>query len=182
MTNTIQQAVLPLIQEEDGDADLLNYLDLVEEAIVIPDDGLEAVRVQRDMQGHVVVATTQKLPNLRFRLKDLLVEAASTGTGMAAALDKPVVLVLSGIRFLKTLRKLSTLDVHKEDAEMLIAIYRLEQEERRVRVDDLPALLPGEWNDRQVARSLERLELLACIEVGMDGITLNETILVKGLD
>jgi hypothetical protein len=182
MTNTIQEAVLPLVNEEDGDAGLLNYIDAVEQPIVLQDSDLEVVRIQRDVQGNVVVATTRKLPNLRFHLGDLLLEVVGSGMAVVGSLDQPLRLVLTGIRFLKTINKLTTIDVRKEDAEMLIAIFRLAQELKQVRVDDLDAVLPAGWDAARIAISLERLELLACIELTMEGITLNETILVQQRD
>jgi hypothetical protein len=74
----------------------------------------------------------------------------------------------------------------QQDAEMLIAISRLTQEaaftNRRVRVDDLSSLLADKWDAAGIARSLERLELLACIEMGMEAIILNETIVVSQME
>ena len=64
-------------------------------------------------------------------------------------------------------------------AEILIAIFRVVQEEEVVRVDDLCALLSGDWDEAKVARSLERLEALACIELGMEGVVLHEAIMVQ---
>ena len=182
MTNTVQEAVGPIIGEQGGDERLLDYVDGVGEAIELQDSGLEVVRVQRDVAGNVVLATTIKLPNLRFRLGDLLLEAAGTGVAVAGSLDHPLRLVLTGLRFLRAVRKLAVIDIRKEDAEMLIAIYRVAQEEARVRVGDLPVMLSAAWNESMVARSLERLESLACIELRMEGIVLNETIIVQRVD
>ena len=120
--------------------------------------------------------------NLRFRLGDLLLEATGTGVAVAGSLDHPLRLLLTGLRFLRAVRQLAVIDIRKEDAEMLIAIYRLTQEEARVRVDHLPAMLSAAWNDSKIARSLERLETLACIELRMEGIILNETIIVQRVD
>jgi hypothetical protein len=168
--------------QADGDTGLINYLDLFEEAIVLPDDGLEIVRIQRDIHGNVIVATTQKVPNLRFRLGDLLLESLGTGMSVAGSLEQPLKLALTSIRFLRALRKMATIDIGRAEAEVLIAIYRLAQEEAIVRVDDLLAAVPGNADEGQLARTLENLELLACIQLGMDGITLNETIMVQRLD
>jgi hypothetical protein len=77
---------------------------------------------------------------------------------------------------------MATLDVRKEDAEMLLAIFRVAQEKEVVQVDDLPALLSAGWDEASVARSLERLEALACIEIGMAGIVWHETIMVQRID
>lgn len=180
MTGIEKEAVATLLAAEDGDALLLNYVEGVA-TIALADSDLEVVRVQRDAQGNVVIATTRKLPNLRFRLGDLLLEAVGTGMSVAGALDQPLKLALTGIRFLRSVRQMATLDIGKAEAEALLAIYRLTQEETVVRVDDLLLALPGGWDERQVARSLEKLELLACIELGMDGITLHETIMVQRL-
>lgn len=173
-----KEAVAALIAEENGEALLLNYVEDVE-TIELADSALEAVRIQRDVQGNVVLATTRKLPNLRFRLGDLLLETVGTGMSVAGSLDQPLKLVLTGIGFLRSVRKMATLDIKKEDAEVLIALFRLTQEEAVVRVDDLLAVLSGDWDEGRVARSLEILEMLACINVEMSGITLNETIMVQ---
>jgi hypothetical protein len=182
MSKSIQETLTPFIIEHGGDERLFNYVGVMVEAIELQDNELEEIRIQRDKAGNVVVATTLKLPNLRFRLGDLLLEATGSGMAIAGSVDQPLGLVLTGIRFLRAIRKLATLDVRKEDAEMLLAIFRLAQEEEVVRVDDLPALLTGDWDDASVAHSLERLEELACIEVGMDGIVLHETIIVQQID
>ncbi len=182
MTGSVQEALAPLLSAEDGDERLLNFIDPVSEAVVLQDSGLETVTIQRDAAGSVVLATSVKLPNLRFRLGDLLLEAAGSGLSIAGALDQPLALVVTGLRFLRTVRGLAALAIREEDAQMLIAIYRLAQEERRVQAADLPALLPSGWDEARVARALERLELLACIELRMEGIVLNETIIVQRLD
>ncbi len=181
MTAMGKESVATLIAAEDGDALLLNYVEGVD-TIELADSDLEVVHIQRDVQGNVVVATTHKLPNLRFRLGNLLLESVGTGMSVAGSLGQPLKLVLTGIRFLRSVRKMATLDIDKEDAETLITIYHLAQEEDVVRVDDLLTVLPEDWNEGRVARSLEKLELLACIELSMDGITLNETIIVQRLD
>jgi hypothetical protein len=181
MSKSIQETVAPLISQQDDDR-LLNYVDAVAEAIELQDRGLEVVRIQRDKAGNVVVATMRKLPNLRFRLGDLLLEATGSGMAIAGSLDKPLGLVLTGIRFLRSLRQMATLDVRQEDAEMLLAIFRVAQEKKIVQVDDVPALLSAGWDEASVARSLERLERLACIEIGMAGIVWHETIMVQAVD
>ncbi len=180
MTNLIEQAVAPLIAAEDSDERFLNYVDAVDGAIVLQDDELEVVGIKRDTAGNVVVATTRKLPNLRFNLGELLLEVTGTVVLAAGSIDKPLKLALTGIRFLRTLGKLSTVEIGKGDAEVLIAVFRLAQEETVVRVGDLPGVLPAGWDEVKVALSLERLERLACIELGMDGIVVNEVIVVKG--
>ncbi len=50
---------------------------------------------------------------------------------MAAAglLENPVGLAFTGIQFLQSIRNLATLDIKKEDAELLIIIFRIAQEE-----------------------------------------------------
>ena len=182
MTYSVQETLIPLITAQGGDERLLGYIDTIFEAAEFQDSGLEAVRIQRDVAGNVVLATTIKLPNLRFRLGDLLLEAVGTGVAVTGSLDRPLALVVAGLRFLRAVRKLAVIDIRKEDAEMLIAIYRLAQEEARVRVGDLPVMLSAAWNESMVARSLERLESLACIELRMEGIVLNETIIVQRVD
>ncbi len=179
MTNSIQQAIAPLIAAEEGDERLFNYVDAAVGNINLQDDGLEVIGIQRDKAGNVVVATSLKLPNLRFRLGELLLEATGSGVAIAGSFDKPIKLVLTAIRFLRSLHKLATLDIGKADAEMLIAIFRLTQEEGTVQVDDLPAMLGEGWDERDVALSLERLDRLACIELKMDGVVLSETIVVQ---
>ena len=180
MTKAVQEAVLPLLNEQGEAANLLNYMDPAA-AILLLETDLEVVRIQRDVNGNVVVATTHKLPNLRFRLGDLLLEAVSSGVTAAGSLGQPLRLIVAALRFLRTLHKLSAIEIEQTDAELLVAIFRLAQEREQVSVDDLTAVLPT-WNEAQIALSLERLDLLACIELHMDRIVLNETILVKAKD
>jgi hypothetical protein len=180
MTKAVQEALLPLLNEQDAAANLLNYVDPAT-TILLPETDLEVVRIQRDVNGNVMVATTHKLPNLRFRLGDLLLEAVSSGVTAAGSLGQPLRLIVAALRFLRTLHKLSAIEIERTDAELLVAIFRLAQEREQVRVDDLAAMLPG-WEEAQIALSLERLDLLACIELRMDSIVLNETILVQQKD
>ena len=81
----------------------------------------------------------------------------------AGSLDAPWKLLLVGLRFLRTIRKLSTIDIRKDDAVVLVAIYRLSKEETIVRVDDVLSVLPDSWHEAKLAQSLEKLEELACI-------------------
>ena len=158
------------------------YIEELVEPVALADTTLEVVRIQRDLDGHVVLATTQKLPNLRFNLGELLLEAASGGVTAAGAWGQPARLAVAALRFLRAVRKLSTLDIRREDAETLITLYRLSQEKKLVRVDDLLAAAPPGRDEAWTARSLERLERLGCIELRMDGIVLHETIIVQRQD
>ena len=50
---------------------------------------LEQLRILLDKQGDITVATSQKLPNLKFKLGDMLLEAAGGVLGSIVAIDKP---------------------------------------------------------------------------------------------
>ena len=178
----VQEVLTPFLDDEDMESGLLNHITEIEDGGIPIDSALETVRIQRDRAGNVVLATTQKLANLRFNLGDLLLEAAAGGVTAAGGLGQPLRLVVAGLRFLRAARKLATLDISPEDAEMLIAIFRLTQEEGKARVDDLPQLLPAGWDAADIAGSLERLELLASIELESDKIVLSETIFVQQRD
>lgn len=59
--------------------------------------------------------------------------------------DKPLKLVLTSIKFIRSLRKMAKMELSESDAEMLIAIFKAVKEKEKATVDDVFSLLPEGW-------------------------------------
>lgn len=160
--------------------------DLLESAIeVLPADGAVTpggapfdITVLLDSRGTIAVATTRKLPNLRFRLGEVLLEAAEYVVGLPGAATSSLTMVLSTLSFLRSVRELATIDLDQGDAELLITLFRLTRDREVLRLDDLVTATPT-LTEQQRVEALERLERLACIALGEGTVQLNETIVVQ---
>jgi hypothetical protein len=144
-------------------------------------DVAEQIKVILDPDGGDVVQTTSlKLPNLRFKLGQFLLEALGAGLSISGTLGEPLATALTAIRFLRNTQNLASVEIGRKDAELLLAVYRLTREEEVITVDDLiPVLVPGHMAEDDLARALERLERLGCIGLGMGEVQLNESIVIK---
>lgn len=135
----------------------------------------EAVKVLLDSAGDVTVATSLKLPNIKLKLGDFLFACATAVTAASSAFDEPAKLVLVVLGFLRSVRKLSEVELRREDAEVLLSIYRLTCDER-VATESMLLEMRNRVDD---SKSLAKLSQLACITRIGDEIKLNETIVVK---
>ena len=103
----------------------------------------------------------------------------SSSVALASSTSSPVKLALVGIRFLQKVLHLSSVDISPFDAEVLVALYKLEKEDGTLSVDQLVEVMKKNRTETQIARSLESLERLSCITLTMDEIILNETIVIR---
>lgn len=138
----------------------------------------EAVRIKRGPDGDIILRTSLKLPNLRFRLKDLLFEAALAGSAIFTSQGWSFAQVMVALGFLREVRRLSKIEISHEQAVLLIAIFKLTKLRKQVTVDLLQAALESDGMSIDVGKVLLQLETLKCIETDMDVIRLNETIYV----
>lgn len=130
-------------------------------------------------EGDITVATTLKIPNLKFHLREFLLESTSSAIAASGSLNSPIQLTLVGIRFLQKIHKLATIDIDKDDAEILLAVHKLVKSNEIVSVDSLIEVLDDNKSKPKIAKSLEVLENLSCITLTMDEIILNETIIIR---
>ena len=135
----------------------------------------EAVKILLDSAGDITVATSLKLPNVKLRLGDFLFACASAVAGASSAFDDPVKLALVVLGFLRSVLKLSEVEIRREDAEVLLSIYRLTCDEG-VATESMLLEVQNHVDD---SKSLARLSQLGCITQIGDEIKLNETIVVK---
>lgn len=152
---------------------------LASDAYTSREDLIEHIDIVMSEQGDITVATTLKLPNLRFRLGDFLLEATSTAVSAASSPERPLVLALTAIKFIRTVRNLATIEIDREDAVVLLEIYKQVRDEGMVTVDVLGSTMDKHLASGDLARSLERLDRLGCIVLDDGEIQLNETIVVR---
>jgi hypothetical protein len=143
----------------------------------------EQIQIELGPEGDISLATTKKLPNLRFRIKDLLLEGMPqtvvAGSGMLEALDKPVLLPFLALNFLRFVQDLSTLELNPLDAKVLLELYRFRYKERTIDRDVLNSYMEDKIDPSALAASLEHLDELGCISL-LDGeIVVNEVILIR---
>ncbi|MBK8985344.1 MAG: hypothetical protein IPM39_04560 [Chloroflexi bacterium] len=135
----------------------------------------ETVKIVRDSKSDVVLATSLKIPNLRFKLGEVLLEIYRTGVLFFASKDNHHKQLLIGLDFLRKIRQLSTITISEQHANLLVMIFKLAQTETKVTVDAVQELLI-DVQDGRIASGLSELEKLGCINVTMGEIKLNETI------
>lgn len=136
----------------------------------------EVVKIRRGSGGDITLATSLKIPNLRFQFGELLLEIYRTVVLTKASPEQPYRQILIGIDFLRRIRKLSGVDISTRQAKLLLAIYQLAQTEKRVTVGMVTELLKVDPDNGAVAADLSALERLGCIRLTMRQITLCETI------
>lgn len=140
---------------------------------------IQQIEIALNEEGDITVATTLKIPNLKFHLGEFLLESTSSAVAISGSLKDPIRLALVGIRFLQKTRKLATINIDATDAEILLAVYKLVKSNEMVNVDNLIEVLDGKKSESEIAKSLETLENLSCITLTMGEIILNEIIVIR---
>ena len=183
MTNELQENLLEIIQqagEQEAVELMQRYLVELEDIDETQDaETVQQIKIALDQEGDITVASSIKIPNLKFKLGELILESVSSSVALASSTSSPVKLALVGIRFLQKVLHLSSVDISPFDAEVLVALYKLEKEDGTLSVDQLVEVMKKNRTETQIARSLESLERLSCITLTMDEIILNETIVIK---
>lgn len=136
----------------------------------------EVVRMVINERADVIVATTMKIPNLRFRPGKLLFEAAKSAKDFYDSRDRPPLQAFVIIRFMMKVRGLSRIEIPPDQARVLMALYVLSREEPRVTKDMLFQNLVLSIREEELPHLLEALEKLACIRFKDNLVLLNEEI------
>ena len=149
MTTQDTSELLPLLEQaaQEGSTE---GREILESAIeVLPSEGELTpagtpfeVQVLLNSQGTIAVATTRKVPNLRFRLGEVLIEVVGYGIALPGKLQNPITTVLSTLSFLRSLNKLATITLDPGDAELLITIFRLTRDGEVLGLDRSPRARP----------------------------------------
>lgn len=159
-----------------------NYIDDME--AVNPVDSSERVKIKRTKQGEIIIATSLKIPNLRFRMGELLFRMVGKGISIAGAKGELWKTSFFIISFLRDVCELASRQLIAQDAQVLVAIYALTNTEnhKQIRVDQVVEYLQKELTREQVSSSLAELEKIWCIEVNdQDGITLIESVVIQSI-
>lgn len=147
-----------------------NYFDEIQADNYI--DSAERVKVTRNNEGDVIVATSLKIPNLRFNLWKLLYSVTEKGIAIIDAKGEPFRTAFFIIAFLKDVFELSSTPITNQDATILVGIHVLNKTNSRrpVTVDQVNNYFFGKFTENQILDSLENLKTIACIFISDDGI------------
>lgn len=185
MTTDDISELAPLLEQaaEHGSAEGREILESAIEVLPIkgsltPDGTSFEIQILLDSRGTITVATTRKVPNLRFRLGEVLLETVGYGTGIPGNIQHPITALLSTLSFLRSINKLATIEVDRGDAELLITLFRLTRDREVLELDALITATPA-MPEQIRTEALERLERLACITLEEGTVQLNETIIVQ---
>lgn len=138
---------------------------------------LETLVVKMDANAPATATiATAKLSNLKFRIKDLLLESMKTVVKVQSSKQNWIALTLVVLEFLQKLSGMMEYKLSTDEAQVLLAMYTLENEKGKITVDKLFVGLKTVMGESQVLRSLELLEKLSCIQYGTDELKLVETI------
>ncbi len=139
----------------------------------------ELVFMNTNELGAVTLATSLKIQNLKFYFDEFLMETLESAVAFSGALDKPLALILVALRFLQKVKQLATVEIGQAEAELLLTIYKLSKEDKKVTIDAIIEVMQDEQSPAQISESLHMLENLACIKLTMDELELNETIFIQ---
>lgn len=173
--------------QELGETEKINRQDIQQfmnqYLVTIPESppplGAETLYIIIDEQNAVEVATSVKIPNLKFKLGELLLEIANTWANGRDLLNKPFKLFVFGLRLLHRLKQLSTIEIHPKEAVLLVDIFKLTHEEKKLTIDNLKEYTKSELSASDFAKSLEKLEKLDCISLNDEQIRLNEILIIR---
>lgn len=128
-------------------------------------------------EGEVVNIASSKLFNLKFRIKDLFLETLKASITIKSSMQDWLALTLIVLEFLQKISGLMEYPLSKDEARVLLEMYKLENEKVKITVDRLFSGLTSTFSEVQILKSLDLLEKLSCIQYGTEQIKLVETII-----
>lgn len=137
---------------------------------------LETLTIKQ-AKGSIVSIASTKFSNLKFQLKDLLLETARSSVKIKSSFNDGLALTLIVLEFLQKVGGLMEHELSQNEAQVLLEIYKLENEKETITVDSLFFGLKEIMDEPQILKSLDLLEKLSCIQYGTDRIELVEVIL-----
>jgi hypothetical protein len=137
---------------------------------------LETLLVKTGAENTATVMTS-KFSNLKFRLKDLLLEALKTTVKVQSSKNNGLALALVILEFLQKAAGMMEYHLSTEDARILLEMYTLENEKGKINLEQLFTNLKPALTETQILQSLDVLEKLSCIKYDLDQINLVETII-----
>ena len=128
-------------------------------------------------KDHSVLVTSSKISNLKFRLKDFLLESLKSAVKAQSSWQNGLALSVVVLEFLQKTGELMQYTLSELEAKILLEMYKLEVEKEKITIDRLFTGMQAELSESQVREALDLLEKLACIRFGMDEIELVEEII-----
>ena len=156
-----------------------NYIDEIEHFNY--SDNAESVKITRTKEGEIIVATSLKIPNLHFRVGELIYSLVDKGIKIVSANGEPFRISFFVIGFLRDVFELSNHPLTTQDAKVLVGIYILVKtySKKIITVDQVVEFFQQELTDSQISKSLAELERIACVALSTNGIQIIETIVIQ---
>lgn len=181
--DTSELTPLLRLSGQEGSAEGRQAIEMVLEVLPFegapkPDGTSFDINILLDHQGSVVLATSRKVPNLRFRLGEFLLLLTEQVVKLPTTISNPITAALSAISFLRSITGMATIPIEQTDAELLITIFRLTRDHEVISVDELIPSIKG-LVEQTLIESLERLSHLGCIDLNAGQLRMNEFIVVK---
>jgi hypothetical protein len=181
------ELISKVLRESDGEltADTGVYEKILKKSTIIASDGAspsnagsyEKVEINIDHGAHITLATSLKLGNIRFNLKDaLLTDVADLGTAVLSTLAVakwPFLIPLYCLQILRYLRNLSKIQLSLTDGQVLKLLSEKKDENRTAKIVDIKS---DELSQQAIDASLKKLEELGCVTIIADEIVINEDI------
>lgn len=181
--NTLEGNVYQIVQNIDLDENvrvqeattfLLEYLEKLPQG---QDREKEVGRFTLGLGGKIRVASSVKLSNVRFHLWKLFMKGLEAGVAFPEAPGKPGKLLVL-IQFLQALRELSELPMGLQEAEVLLALWKLKYEQESLTIDRLYDVVGERFSYEQTLQSLEKFVKLHAITMTTEGIEVYENIAI----
>jgi hypothetical protein len=130
-----------------------------------------------DYNAHVTLATSHKLGNIRFNLKDaLLTDVSDLGGAVLSTIAVakiPFLIPLYCLQILRYLRNLAKIQLSLTDGQVLKLLSDKKDENRTAMRADIKS---DELTQEAIDASLKKLEDLGCVTIIGDEVVINEDI------
>lgn len=141
----------------------------------------EDVLVEIDEIGTMVKSTSRKATNLKFHLGKVLLETFATGISLPETTGNEIKFLILFLRYLQKMLELATINIEKQDAEVLLEIHRISHETPLPSVSEIANAIGREFGEEKLARILSNLEMLGCISLSDNNVKLIEKVIVRSV-
>jgi len=138
----------------------------------------EVVTIYTNRDGNPTSTTSNKFYNIKFNLKDVMLDLFPQTLTIAKSHESPLALLLVAYNILRILSRNKSISINNQDADVLIAILQLTHEQDIITNDSILQYLSEKPQD-EVLLSIDKLENIGCIKRTEQGIMLAEDINIR---
>lgn len=138
----------------------------------------EVVTINTDHDGNPASTTSKKFYNIKFNLKEVILDSFPQALSIAKSHESPLAVLLVAYNIIRILSRNKNVSMSNQEADVLIAILQLTHDQAIINNDSILQYL-SKKSQNEVLHSIDNLEHIGCIKRTEQSIMLAEDISIR---